>query len=226
VLSLLERARPRHGPHQSRAASRPRSPYGVQHNMEITKRSHGPPTCAVTCHPQIGYSKARRSRSRSCLLSPRSRVPVPLCHAGPLGRRPFVPASPLSFPPYDFLTSHLSLLTSSTRGAVRFPRQVKQLLADVLTLHDRHEVRQVSTHGLAVARGRLEKRCDRLLEWARADAANERLSLRRREIGPTRGLTEPRTTEGTSSPALREPAARPAASLLHGQPACESRHVS
>ena len=70
----------------------------------------------------------------------------------------------------------VEMLAAATRGAVRFPRQVKQLLTAALALRDRHAVGQLSVHGLAVARGQLEKRCDRLLEWTRADAANERLA--------------------------------------------------
>jgi transposase len=70
----------------------------------------------------------------------------------------------------------VEMIAAATRGAVRFPRQVKQLLADGLDLRDRHAAGQISAHGLAVARGRLEKRCDRLLEWTRADQANERLA--------------------------------------------------
>ena len=68
------------------------------------------------------------------------------------------------------------MIAAATRGAVRFPRQVKQLLTDALELRDRQEAGQVSAHGLAVVRGRLVARCDRLLEWTRADAANERLA--------------------------------------------------
>jgi transposase len=68
------------------------------------------------------------------------------------------------------------MLAVASRGAVRFPRQVKVLLGDALDLRDRREAGQVSVHGVAVAQGRLERRLDRLLEWTRADAANERLA--------------------------------------------------
>lgn len=67
-------------------------------------------------------------------------------------------------------------IESATRGAVRFPRQVKQLLQDALHLRDRHQLGQVSDQGLTVGRGRLEKRRDHLLRWIRADDANERLA--------------------------------------------------
>lgn len=68
------------------------------------------------------------------------------------------------------------MLAVASRGAVRFPRQVKALLQDALELRDRHEAGQVSAHGVAVACGRLEKRRDRLLEWMLVNPANERLA--------------------------------------------------
>ena len=82
------------------------------------------------------------------------------------------------WPPYDFFEKarhqqcleHLrrraeGLLEQATRGAVRFPRKVKEFLSDALALRDRRDSVVISPHGLAVARGRLEKRLDRLLEW-------------------------------------------------------------
>jgi len=68
------------------------------------------------------------------------------------------------------------MLAVATRGAVRFPRQVKELLTDALALRDRHAAGTVSDHGLAVACGRLEKRRDRLLHWTLANPTNERLA--------------------------------------------------
>jgi transposase len=58
-----------------------------------------------------------------------------------------------------------ALLERAIRGAVRFPRKVKEFLTDALTLRDRRDAGAISPHGLAVARGRLQKRLDRLLEW-------------------------------------------------------------
>jgi len=79
--------------------------------------------------------------------------------------------------PYDFFKKathqqcleHLlrradALLERATRGAVRFPRKVLEFLGDALALRDRRDEGVISPHGLAVARGRLEKRLDRLLE--------------------------------------------------------------
>ena len=80
--------------------------------------------------------------------------------------------------PYDFFEQathqqcleHLlrraeQLLERATRAAVRFPRKVKEFLSDALALRDRRDSGAISSRGLAVARGRLEKRLDRLLEW-------------------------------------------------------------
>lgn len=68
------------------------------------------------------------------------------------------------------------LLEVATRGAVRFPRQVKALLQDTLRLRDRRDSGEISPHGLAVSKGRLESRLDRLLGWTRTNEANERLA--------------------------------------------------
>lgn len=70
----------------------------------------------------------------------------------------------------------LEMIATATAGAVRFPRQVKALLMDALALRDRHASGQISDHGLAVSRGRLETRMDRLLAWTRTSAVNERLA--------------------------------------------------
>ena len=48
------------------------------------------------------------------------------------------------------------MAATATRGAVRFPRRVAELLRAGLDLRDRHAAGEVSGHGLAVARGRLE----------------------------------------------------------------------
>jgi len=79
--------------------------------------------------------------------------------------------------PYDFFQkathqqclAHLlrraqGLLERATRGSVRFPRKVAEFLGDALALRDGRDEGVLSPHGLAVARGRLEKRLDRLLE--------------------------------------------------------------
>jgi transposase len=55
------------------------------------------------------------------------------------------------------------LLEKASGVAARFPRRVKKLLQDSLALRDRRDAGRIGDHGLAVARGRLEKRLDRLL---------------------------------------------------------------
>lgn len=79
--------------------------------------------------------------------------------------------------PYDFFQKALhqqclehllrraeQLLDHATRGAVRFPRKVQEFLREALALRDRRDDGTISSHGLAVVRGRLEKRLDPLLE--------------------------------------------------------------
>jgi transposase len=64
----------------------------------------------------------------------------------------------------------------ATRGAVCFPRRLAELLRSGLDLRDRHAAGQVSTHGLAVARRRLENRLSDLIFPPKMNAANERLA--------------------------------------------------
>jgi transposase len=88
--------------------------------------------------------------------------------------------------PYDFFKKathqqcleHLlrraeALLERAARGAVRFPRKVTEFLTDALALRDRRDRGVLSSHGLAVARGRLEKRLDQLLEWNLSHRGNQ-----------------------------------------------------
>jgi transposase len=65
---------------------------------------------------------------------------------------------------------------AATRGAVCFPRRVAELLRAGLVLRDRHAEGQISRHGLAVARGRLENRLSDLVFPPESNAANERLA--------------------------------------------------
>jgi transposase len=67
------------------------------------------------------------------------------------------------------------MAATATRGAVHFPRRVGELLRAGLDLRDRHAAGEISRHGLAVARGRLESRLSDLIFPPKANAANERL---------------------------------------------------
>ncbi len=68
------------------------------------------------------------------------------------------------------------LLETATRGAVRFPRRVKELLQAALDLRDRHAAGRVSDHGLAVARGRLASELADAVFPPKSNPANERLA--------------------------------------------------
>jgi transposase len=68
------------------------------------------------------------------------------------------------------------LLETATRGAVRFPRAVKNTLQDALRLRDRRDAGEISAHGLAVATGHLRERLWRLVEGPKSNPANERLA--------------------------------------------------
>ena len=68
------------------------------------------------------------------------------------------------------------LLETATRAAVRFPRRVAALLRQGLALRDRHAAGQVGDHGLAVARGRLQKELEAAVFPSKTHPANERLA--------------------------------------------------
>ena len=61
------------------------------------------------------------------------------------------------------------------RGA-QFPRAVQSLLQSGVHLRERRDREQISGHGLAVARGKLETRLDRVLEKRTRSPANRRLA--------------------------------------------------
>jgi transposase len=65
---------------------------------------------------------------------------------------------------------------AATRGAVCFPRRVAELLRAGLGLRDRHAAGEISTHGLAVARGRLENELADVVFPPKTNVANERLA--------------------------------------------------
>ncbi len=67
-------------------------------------------------------------------------------------------------------------LETAVGGTARVPHAVKALLQDALVLRDRHARGEISPHGLAVARGRLEARGDRLLAWPPSDEDNRKLA--------------------------------------------------
>ncbi len=68
------------------------------------------------------------------------------------------------------------LLQTATRGAVCFPRRVSELLYHALDLRDRHAAGQLSEHGLAVCRGRLNHELLDAIYPTKTNSANERLA--------------------------------------------------
>jgi transposase len=68
-----------------------------------------------------------------------------------------------------------AMAATTARGAVRSPRRVAELLRAGLDLRDRHAAGEISRHGLAVARGRLENQLSDLVFPSKTNAANERL---------------------------------------------------
>jgi transposase len=68
------------------------------------------------------------------------------------------------------------MAATAKRGAVCFPRRVAELLRTGLDLRDRHAAGEISRHGLAVARGRLENQMFDLVFPPKTNVANERLA--------------------------------------------------
>ena len=68
------------------------------------------------------------------------------------------------------------LLETATRGAVRFPRRVRELLRTALDLRDRHAAGGLSLHGLSVCRGRLRNQLADAIYPPKTNPASERLA--------------------------------------------------
>lgn len=73
------------------------------------------------------------------------------------------------------------LLEVAERGQARLPRAVLRLLGHGLELRDRRDRGELTPHGLAVARGRLGARMDRLLAWNPTHDGNRRLVVHLRK---------------------------------------------
>ena len=68
------------------------------------------------------------------------------------------------------------LLETASRGAVLFPRRVAELIRQGFTLRNRHAAGDISDHGLAVARGRLQHVLEDAVFPSKTNAANETLA--------------------------------------------------
>jgi transposase len=67
------------------------------------------------------------------------------------------------------------MLVGGNRG-MEFPRQIQAILQKALQLRDRRQQKQISDHGVAVARGRLEARLDQSLQRCYRSSQNRRLA--------------------------------------------------
>jgi transposase len=101
------------------------------------------------------------------------------------------------------------MLETAQGGAVRFPRQVQDLLRAALAVRDRRDAAEISPHGVRVVKGRLAARMDRLLAGAFTHAGNARLAKHlRRNQNALFVFLERADLEATNWPA--EHAIRPA----------------
>jgi transposase len=75
------------------------------------------------------------------------------------------------------------MLETAQGSAVRFPRQVQDILRAALSVRDRREAAEISPHGVRVAKGRLAAQMDRLLAGRFTHEGNRRLAkhLRRNQ---------------------------------------------
>jgi transposase len=101
------------------------------------------------------------------------------------------------------------MLETAQGGAARFPRQVKELLLTALSVRDRRRAKEISPHGVRVAKGRLAARMDRLLASHFTHAGNARLAKHlRRNQNALFVFLDREDVEATNWPA--EQAIRPA----------------
>jgi transposase len=104
-----------------------------------------------------------------------------LDYAGLLGHDGWSPYDRFEHARHQQCLAHLlrrcdELLHTATGGAVLFPRRVKSLLQQALDLRDRHQLGQVSDHGVAVAGGHLTNRLANLVFPTKRHEANDRFA--------------------------------------------------
>jgi len=111
-------------------------------------------------------------------------------YAGVLGADGWAPYRRFTQATLQTCLTHLSrrcdeLLETAKAGAARFPRQVQTILRAALALRDRRDAGMISPRGVAIAKGRLAARMDRLLAGRFTVADNQRFAnhLRRNQDG-------------------------------------------
>jgi len=102
-------------------------------------------------------------------------------YAGVIGADGWAPYRRFSHALLQTCLAHLlrrckEMLETATRGGVRFPRKVKGILKDALELRDRRDAGTISTHGLCIAKGRLEARMRSALSSRITNVENRRFA--------------------------------------------------
>jgi transposase len=139
---------------------------------------------------------------------------IGLDYSGKVGHDGWAPYDQLSKAIHQTCQGHILrrcdvILEGAKQGAARFPHAVKQLLHDAFVLRDRRDRGEISSHGLAVCIGKLEKRLSTLVNWSPTFEPNRKLAkhLRAHEDQVLTFLRHP-DLEATSWPA--DHAIRPA----------------
>ena len=102
--------------------------------------------------------------------------------AGLLGHDGWAPYDQLTEAAHQQCLAHLirratELEEVATRGAVRFPRQVKGLLQDALQLRDRRDAKAVSSDDFSLTLEEMEERLDRILQMRLTHPGNRRFQV-------------------------------------------------
>ena len=110
-------------------------------------------------------------------------------YAGFLGHDGWQPYYRFEHAFHQTCLSHLirrskDMIAAASAAAARFPQAVMQALYEGLALRDRYRRQEISTHGLALATGRLAAHMDRLLAKTFRDPANRRLAKHLRREQP------------------------------------------
>lgn len=135
-------------------------------------------------------------------------------YAGVLGSDGWAPYRRFTQATRQTCLTHLSrrcdeLLETAKAGAARFPRQVQKILRAALAVRDRRDAGTISPRGVAIAKGRLAARMDRLLAGRFTVPDNQRFAKHlRRNQNALFVFLDREDVEATNWPA--EQAIRPA----------------
>jgi transposase len=102
-------------------------------------------------------------------------------YAGVLGADGWAPYRRFKHATHQTCLAHLlrrcgEMLETAQAGAVRFPKQVREILQAALAVRDRRDAGTITPRGVRIARGRLAARMSRLLSGKLTVPANRRLA--------------------------------------------------